>query len=456
MDIEQLVKRQKSFFRKGHTHSYAFRIKMLERLERTIKLHEKAIMSALRRDLHKSATESYMTEVGMTLSEISYVRRHLKEWMKPARVKTPLAQFPSVSFTVSEPYGAVLIMSPWNYPFLLSMDPLVGAIAGGNCAIVKPSAYAPATSSVIRKIVEEAFPPEYVAVVEGGRDENEALLEQRFDYIFFTGSVQVGKLVMEKASANLTPVTLELGGKSPCIVDRTADIELAAKRIVFGKFVNSGQTCVAPDYVLIQEEVQEEFIAAAKRWIHRMLGKNPLDNRDYPRIVNQKHFHRVCGLMKSGVVAEGGTTNPETLQIAPTILRDVNWEDAVMQEEIFGPVLPVLSFADIDQAIEAVRVREKPLALYLFTGSRKVEQKVLETVSFGGGCINDTLIHLATPYMGFGGVGNSGMGSYHGQESFRTFTHRKSIVKKSTVLDLPFRYHPYSGTKDKLIRLFLK
>ena len=347
-------------------------------------------------------------------------------------------------------------MSPWNYPFMLCMEPLIGAIAAGNCCVLKPSAYAPATSSVIQTVIRDAFPGKYVAVVEGGRKENTELLEQRFDYIFFTGGVTVGKLVMEKASRYLTPVTLELGGKSPCIVTDKAKLSLAAKRMVFGKFLNSGQTCVAPDYALVDEKVKEEFLSWVVYWIGKMLGKEPLDNPDYPKMINEKHYHRVMGLLAGAHVCCGGYGHEETLQITPTVLENVRWEDPVMQEEIFGPVLPVLTFRSLEEAIAQVKKREKPLALYLFTEDKKEQKKVLKSISFGGGCINDTIIHLATSRLGFGGVGNSGMGSYHGKLSFETFSHTKSIVNKSTWLDLPFRYMPYNATKEKLIRLFLR
>ncbi len=456
MKIEKIVERQREFFRTDKTKDLRFRLEALERLEASIKLHEEELNRALKKDLNKSVLESYMTEVGMTLAELSYVKKHLPLWNMKRYVATPLAQFYASSYTVAEPYGVVLVMAPWNYPFMLSMEPLIGAIAAGNCCVVKPSAYAPAVSAVIQTVVREAFPGKYVAVVEGGRKENTELLDQRFDYIFFTGGVTVGKLVMEKASRNLTPVTLELGGKSPCIVTQHAKLSLAAKRLVFGKFLNSGQTCVAPDYALVDERVKEKFLSCLVYWIEKMMGKEPLENPDYPRMINEKHYQRVLGLVKGEKISCGGYGNPQTLQITPTILEDVSWDAPVMQEEIFGPVLPVITYRTLDEAIKKVREREKPLALYLFTEDGKEQREVQKSLSFGGGCINDTIIHLATSRMGFGGVGNSGMGSYHGKESFETFSHRKSIVKKSTWMDLPFRYMPYTKTKEKLIRLFLR
>ena len=392
----------------------------------------------------------------MTLAELSYVDRHLGRWMRDRRVLTPLAQFHAKSFTAADPYGVVLIMSPWNYPFMLTMEPLIGAIAAGNCCVVKPSAYSPATSAVIRDILAACFPPEYVSVVEGGRAENQALLDQKFDSMFVTGGVSVGRAVMTKAAAHLTPVTLELGGKSPCVVDATAKLDLAAKRLVFGKLLNCGQTCVAPDYLLIDRRVKEEFLACVKKWMSAMYGAEPLDNEGYVRMVNQKHFTRVMGLIDPAKVVYGGRGDPDTLKIQPTILDNVSPEDAVMQEEIFGPLLPVLTYDSLDEAVTFINSRPHPLALYLFSQDRAVQERFLRQVPFGGGCINDTIIHLATSRMGFGGVGGSGMGSYHGRESFDTFSHRKSIVKKSTWLDLPIRYAPYSQAKEKLLRMFLR
>ena len=456
MDIQALVTAQRAYFNTGATLPLSARRAALQRLREAITAHERDITAALRSDLNKSPTESYMCEIGMTLSELRFVERHLDGWARDRRHLTPLAQFPAKSLTVSEPYGVVLIMSPWNYPFLLTVEPLIGAIAAGNCCVVKPSAYSPATSAVLRDILAECFPPEFVAVVEGGRAENQALLDQKFDYIFFTGGVEVGKEVMSKAAKHLTPVTLELGGKSPCIVDRTARLDLAAKRIVFGKLLNCGQTCVAPDYLLIDRRVKDRFLEYVKRWITVMYGQNPLDNDGYVRMVNRKHFDRVMGLIDPAKVVFGGRGDPETLKIQPTVLDNVSPEDPVMQEEIFGPVLPVLTFDQIGEALDFVNARPRPLALYLFSQEKSTQERFLRRTSFGGGCINDTVIHLATSRMGFGGVGASGMGSYHGRDSFETFSHRKSVVKKSTLLDLPVRYAPYSPGKDRLLRLFLR
>lgn len=455
-DIERLVCRQRKFFRQGKTFEVAYRRQALKRLYRAIEKYETRICSAMYCDLGKSEMEARMCEIRLTLSELSYVDRHVEKWAAQKPVPTPLGNFPAKSFTVQEPYGVVLVMAPWNYPFLLCMEPLIGAVAAGNCCIVKPSAYAPATSRIVARIIREVFEEGHAAVVEGGRAQNQELLEQRFDYIFFTGSVSVGKLVMEKAARHLTPVSLELGGKSPCIVDSTADLKVAARRLAFGKFLNCGQTCVAPDYLLIDEKVKEEFLGILTDTIREMYGEKPLENEDYGNIVNRKHFERILGLMDRSRIIYGGACDAENLHIEPTIMDGVKPADAVMGEEIFGPLLPVLTFRDIRAAEDFVRGREKPLALYLFTSDKTTEQRFLKYVSFGGGCINDTVIHLATSHMGFGGVGSSGMGSYHGKKSFDTFSHEKSMVKKYTWLDLPIRYQPYRSWKEKVLKMVLR
>ncbi len=456
MEISNLVEKQRKYFAAGATKNMDTRIWVLKKLHRAIRSHQSELAQAMRTDLGKSASESYMCEIGLTLSELSFQIRHLKKWARPKRHMTDLANFHGRSFSLREPYGCVLVMSPWNYPFLLCMEPLIGAIAAGNCCILKPSAYSPATSAAIKALIQEVFPEEYAAVIEGGRAENSALLEERFDYIFFTGGVTVGKLVMEKAAVHLTPVTLELGGKSPCIVDKTSDLKLAAARIAFGKYLNCGQTCVAPDYLLIHRSVKEAFLDHLSRMITEMYGSHPLDNPDYGKIINQKHFQRLVNLMTPEKVIYGGATDPASLRIAPAIMDHVTREDAVMQEEIFGPILPVIAFDDIEEAFRFVLEGEKPLAAYLFTGDKKTEKHFLDRISFGGGCINDTVVHLATSRMGFGGVGCSGMGSYHERRSFETFTHEKNILKKYGWIDLPLRYQPHGKTKDKIIRMFLK
>lgn len=455
MEIETLVARQRAFFTQNTTLPLEFRREALDRLERAIVQREGEINDALRADLGKSASESYMSEVGMTLSELRFMRGHLRAFARKRRVLTPLAQFHASSYTVRDPYGVVLIMSPWNYPFMLTMEPLVGALAAGNCCVVKPSAYAPATSAIIGKLIADCFPPEHVCVVEGGRAENQALLHQTFDYIFFTGGVTVGREVMRCASEHLTPVTLELGGKSPCIVDSTAKVKLAARRIAFGKLLNCGQTCVAPDYLLADRRIADELIACLGREFGRM-APDALHNDSYVHMVNRKHFDRVMGLIDPEKAVLGGHGDAQTLRIEPTILRGVSTEDPVMQEEIFGPVLPVLTYDTLDEAIDFVRSRPHPLALYFFSEDKAAQRRILRETAFGGGCINDTIIHLATSRMGFGGVGQSGMGSYHGKKSFDTFSHEKSIVDKKTWMDMPVRYMPYTRFKDGLLRIFLR
>jgi aldehyde dehydrogenase (NAD+) len=455
MDIEKLVSTQKNFFFEGSTKEVKTRINYLKRLYKEIVDSEPEILKALEKDLGKSVTEAYMCEIGMTLSELSFQIKHIKKWSKPKTHPTALANFHGKSFTIREPYGCVLVMSPWNYPFMLSMEPLIGAVAAGNCCIVKPSAYSPATSAVINKIITNVFPAEYVAVVEGGRNENSQLLNQRFDYIFFTGSVNVGKEVMASASKNLTPVTLELGGKSPCIVDENCNIKLAATRIVFGKYLNCGQTCVAPDYILVHQKIKSQFILEVKNQISKMYTEDPLTNASYGKIINEKHFERIISLLDKDKIIVGGNYNKETLQIAPTVMDNITLDDPVMGQEIFGPIMPLITYNSIEEADAYISSMEKPLALYIFSNSKNFQKHFLNKFSYGGGCINDTIIHLATSHMPFGGVGNSGMGSYHGKYSFDTFTHEKSIIKKYCWMDLPIRYQPYKSIYLKLIRLFL-
>ncbi len=456
MSIQETVERCRAYFSTGATIPVEARIEALRALERSIVAHEDDINAALYKDLGKSATESYMCEVGLTLAELRYQLRHVRRWARRHRKPTGLANFHATSFTVAEPYGVALIMSPWNYPFMLTMEPLAGAIAAGNTCVLKPSAYSPATSAVIRQVVAEALPAEYVAVVEGGRAENAELLDQTFDYIFFTGGVTVGKLVMSKASEHLTPVTLELGGKSPCIIAADANLRVAAARVVFGKYLNCGQTCVAPDYVLVDERVHDAFLTEVIKQIGQMLGERPLENPAWGKIINKKHFDRLSGLIDPAKVVWGGGSDAQTLQIEPTVMDGVTAEDAVMGEEIFGPIMPLITYKTIEEAEAFIKARPKPLALYLFMQSKALEDRFLRHVPFGGGCVNDTVLHLATSAMGFGGVGASGMGSYHGIYSFRTFSHEKSVLKKYNWIDMPLRYQPYAAWKDKVIRLFLR
>ena len=455
--IKFLLDRQRTYYASGATVPVAFRIRQLKKLYAAVKKYEAEVNDALKADLGKSHYEGFMCESGLVLAEISYMIRHVKRFAKRKTVHTPLAQFASHSYRQPVPYGNTLIMSPWNYPFLLTIDPLADAIAAGNTAIVKPSAYSPATGRIVEKIITECFAPEYVAVVTGGRAENAALLEQKFDFIFFTGSQAVGREVLRRAAEHLTPVVLELGGKSPCIVDASANISLAAKRIVWGKYLNCGQTCVAPDYILCESSIKDAFVAEVIRQIRQQFGDDPLKNRDYGRIVNKKHFDRLCGLIDRSKVVFGGTANPETCRIAPTVMDHVTFDDAVMGEEIFGPIMPILTFDDFDALMTELKGRDKPLALYIFSGDRERIRRVTTELSYGGGCVNDVIIHLATSEMGFGGVGESGMGGYHGKAGFDAFSHEKSIVDKKTWMDLPMRYQPF-GSKlyETLLHMFLR
>ena len=457
MNIDKILEKQQEYFKTGETLPVKFRIEQLKKLKRTIIEKEDKIADALKSDLGKGSYESYMCEIGMVLSELSYMIKHTKKFAKKKRVHTPLAQFHSVSYRQPGPYGNVLIMSPWNYPFLLTIDPLVNAIAAGNTIVVKPSAYSPATGNIVKEIIEECFDAKYVAVVMGGRKENETLLDKKFNMIFFTGSQSVGKEVLRRASEKIIPVVLELGGKSPCIVDNTAKLKLVAKRIVFGKYLNCGQTCVAPDYIICDEIIKDDLVKEIKKQIELQYSKNPLKNKDYGHIINEKHFERLSGLINKKKVVCGGKTNKETLQIEPTVMDKVTWKDAVMEDEIFGPILPILTYKKIEDVVDMLGDSPKPLALYMFSNDKKNIKYVTERCSYGGGCINDTIIHLATSEMGFGGVGESGMGSYHGKIGFDAFSHTKSIVDKKTWLDLPMRYQPYTNKfYKKLLRMFLK
>ena len=454
MDIHEIVESEKHFFRTGVTRGVDFRIDMLKKFRKAIIENDELISAALKADLNKQPFESYMCETGLLLEEINFHIKRLKKWSKTRRVKSGIGQLPGRSYVCPEPYGVVLIMAPWNYPVQLCLMPLVGAISAGNCAVVKPSAYAPESSRVISKLIESAFPTGFVTAVEGGRDANKALLDEPFDYIFFTGSVAVGKTVMEAAAKRLTPVTLELGGKSPIIVDETANLPLAARRIAFGKVLNAGQTCVAPDYLMIEKSVEAPFIEEYKKALADFFPDG--DMSGMVRIINDKHFERVCNILdNSGNIAIGGARDAETRFIEPAVLTDVPIDSPAMQQEIFGPVLPVLPYEKLDDCIDFIRSRPKPLALYIFSENKMNQEKVLNSCSFGGGCINDTVIHLASSHMSFGGVGESGMGSYHGRKSFDTFTHYRSILKQGK-LDVKLRYFPYKSGKEKIIRMILK
>lgn len=456
-EIVSVLESQRKHFNAGATLPVAFRIAMLKRLYAAVQSRRDEILAALTADLGKSGYEGFMCEVGLSLTEISYMIRHVKKFAAEKTVRTPLAQFASRSYQKPVPYGTVLVMSPWNYPFLLAVEPLANALAAGNTVVLKPSAYSPATSAVIARLVAETFPPELVAVVTGGRQENAALLKQKFDLIFFTGSQAVGREVLRSAAENLTPAVLELGGKSPCIVDETAKIRLAARRIVFGKYLNCGQTCVAPDFILCHASVKDQFVAAVKEEISRQYGGNPLENPDYGRIVNEKHFRRLLSLIQRDKVVVGGRCDAATCRIEPTVLDKVDWTDAVMQEEIFGPIMPILSYEGLEEVIARLQGLPKPLALYLFSENRSAINAVTSRISYGGGCVNDTVIHLATSEMAFGGVGESGMGGYHGKSGFEAFSHTKSMVDKKTWIDLPVRYQPYKrGLYGRLLDLLLR
>ncbi len=455
-EIKALVEKQHAFFNTGATLAPSYRINALKRLRAALDEMEPEINAAIKLDLGKSAFESYMCETGMTRAEVSWMIKHTRALSRERHVATPIAQLASRSFRKPSPMGVVLIMSPWNYPLMLALEPLTDAIAAGNTVILKPSAYSPNVSAVLEKLIKKVFSEEYVAIVTGGRAENQALLDERFDKIFFTGSQAVGKEVMAKASRYLTPVVLELGGKSPCIIDETANIKLSARRIVFGKFLNCGQTCVAPDYFLVDSKIHDKLVEELKKEIVRQFGASPLDNENYGKIINQKHFDRVCGLMQSGTIVHGGKTDATSLRIEPTILDNVSWKDPVMQEEIFGPLLPIITFNSLGEVIDNINSHAKPLALYIFSSSKANQRRILSSCAFGGGCINDTIIHLATSNMPFGGVGESGMGGYHGKVGFETFSHLKSIVDKKTWMDLPMRYQPYRNIMEKMIRLFLR
>ena len=455
MNIPEILKKQKMFFESGFTLNTKVRLNKLKTLYQEIKNHLPEIHQALKQDLGKSDTESYMCETGLVLNEISYLMKHLKHFSKPKYVLTPLAQTLSTSYRLPSPYGNVLIISPWNYPFLLSVGPLVDAIAAGNTAIIKLSEYSTYTNHIIAKIINIVFAPEYVSISPSGMNVNESLMESNFNYIFFTGSKQVGKIIYQKAAQNLIPVTLELGGKSPCIIDETANIKLAAKRIVWGKFLNCGQTCVAPDYIFCSKKIHDQLITEIKYQIAKQFSNDPINNPSYGKIINEKHFKRIINLIDQKKVIYGGKINDDLLKIEPTIIDQVTTDDLIMQEEIFGPLLPIITYKEINEVIQYVQSHDSPLALYIFSSNHKLIKQLSRTIKYGGGCINDVVIHLATPYMPFGGVGGSGIGSYHGKAGFETFTHYKSIVKKSTLLDLPMRYQPFRKIYQALIKLFL-
>lgn len=455
--IEQKFYDSKAFFNTQQTKDISFRKERLKKLSKAIKSYESDILEALYTDLGKNKVEAYATEIGITLKSIKNARKELKNWTKTKNVDTPLYLFPTKSYIKKEPYGTVLIIAPFNYPFQLVFEPLIGAIAAGNTAIIKPSELTPNVARVIKRLINETFDANYIEVIEGGIEETQTLIHLPFDYVFFTGSENVGKIVYQAASENLVPVTLEMGGKSPVIVDETANIKVASERICFGKFTNAGQTCVAPDYILVHESVKDDLITALSKTLREFYGQNIQQSPDYGRIVNLKHYHRLTSLLNSAQmnIVFGGHSDEDERYIEPTLLDHVTSDSAIMQEEIFGPILPILTYQSLDEAIAFIHQRPKPLSLYLFSEDENATQRVINELSFGGGAINDTLMHLANPKLPFGGVGASGMGRYHGKYSFDTFTHEKSYIFKSTRLESGVHLPPYKG-KFKYIKAFFK
>ena len=455
-EILMQIRKQKEMMPNGPFKSVKERIRALKLLKQNIKEMKDEIYDALKKDLNKSEPEAYMTEVGLVLSELNYMIKHCKRFAKPKRVLMPAAQFPSKGFKVPCAYGSVLIISPWNYPFMLSIEPMVDAIAAGNSVVIKPSATSANVQMVVEKLIKKTFRPEEVFVVVGNRSESDFLLDQDFDYIFFTGSTRVGKTIMQKAADKFIPVTLEMGGKSPCIVDETANIELSARRIVFGKFLNCGQTCVAPDYVFCDNKIKARLVEEIKKQIVVQYGVDALRNENYPKLINKKQFDWVKSLITKENLLFGGKFNENTLKIEPTLVNST-FDDESMQEEIFGPVLPIVGFDSLDEVVAKINSRHKPLAFYVFSSSKRNQEKLISSCDFGGGCINDCVIHLATPKLGFGGIKESGVGgAYHGKAGFDTFSHYKSIVDKKMWLDLPMRYQPIGRVKYYFIKKFLK
>ncbi|HII4441474.1 TPA: aldehyde dehydrogenase [Clostridium perfringens] len=455
--LKEKINKQREYFSTGETKDINFRIEKLKKLRDVLKSEEEKVFEALKKDLMKSSFESYVTEVAMVYDEINMHIKNIKKWSKKRRVKTPLVQFPAKSFIQLEPYGVVLIIGPFNYPFMLTMDPLIGAIAAGNTAVIKPSESAPETSKILKEILEKVFDEKYVLHVnpERGKEVVEELLKEKFDYIFFTGSATVGKIVMKAASQYLTPVTLELGGKSPCIIDKDCKVELGARRIVWGKLMNSGQTCVAPDYLYVHKDIEEEFIKKLEEEIKNQFGDNPLESKDYSKMVNEREFNRVLSYIDKEKLVFGGNYNRKTFQIEPTILKNITWDDPVMEREIFGPIFPILTFENLDEVIRVVNSKDKPLALYYFSEDKNKIEKVLNSTSSGGVTINDTLVHVSSSYLPFGGVGNSGMGEYHGKYSFDLFSNKKGVMNRKTFLDLKIRYAPFQN-KLTIVKKIMK
>ena len=452
--LKEILDKQRRFFATGKTKNLDFRIAQLEILREAIISREPQIMEALKKDLNKDAFDSYTTEIGMVLNELTMIKKNLAKWDKPKKKRTPLIHFPASSHIYNDPYGLALIISPWNYPFQLAFAPLIGAVAAGNCAVLKPSEFSYHTSLVIESLVKECFDEEYITVICGEKEVTQKLLEEKFNYIFFTGSVPVGRIIMSAAAKHLTPVTLELGGKSPCIVDETADLALTAKRIVWGKFMNAGQICVAPDYILVDQRVKKSLIGEMKKVIVDFYGKDPHLGEKYPKIINEKQYQRLVDMLVDQDIIWGGGSNKEALKIEPTLVDNLTWDNPLMEDEIFGPILPILEFQDMEEVVAMVNQHPKPLALYLFTKSKRAEELILRNISFGGGCINDVVMYLVNFHLPFGGVGDSGMGAYHGKYSYETFSHQKSILKKSNILDIPLRYP--TNKNLGLAKIFMK
>lgn len=455
--METILGKQKEFFFNNNTIDINFRLENLKKLKRVLKDNEDVLLKALKKDLGKSYFEGYATELGMVYEEINQAIKNLKKWSKVEKVRSSIIYFPNKSYIYKEPYGVVLIIGPFNYPFQLVISPLIGAISAGNCAMIKPSEYSKHTSKLIEEIINNNFDERYIKVVEPleGKRVVSELLDLNFDYIFFTGSIRVGKIVMSKAAEKLIPVTLELGGKSPCIVDKDADIKKSAKRIVWGKFLNAGQTCVAPDYLYVHKEIKEQFLSELVKEIRIQFGENHKNNDDYPRVIREEEVDRLSKYIKEGKIHYGGEIIKSERYISPTILTEIKEGSKILEEEIFGPILPVYEFENLDYVLGKIKKGDKPLALYYFSESKEKIDKVLKGSSSGGVTINDTIIHIASSYLPFGGVGSSGMGSYHGKASYDTFTHRKSVLKRGTYIEFPFRFPPYKNRLG-LIKKILK
>ncbi len=451
-EMQNRLQQMRQYFNSQRTKDVSFRIQSLQTLYKQIKLHEQDIIQALHEDLHKSPFEAFSTEIGLVLKEIKHHIKHIKQWQRPEKKLTPFLFFPSKSNILKEPYGLALIIAPWNYPFQLLFSPLVGAISAGNCVVLKTSPSAPATAKVMDSIISACYSPDYVSIFHGNREMNQLLLSQRFDYIFYTGSPAVGKVVMKAAAEHLTPITLELGGKSPCIVDKNADIRTAARRIMWGKTINAGQTCIAPDYLFVHKSIKNTFITALQEAVHMMFGDNPQAAPDYPRIVSPTAMQRLIGYIDKGNIVFGGRYDLADKYIEPTVVDNLTADAGLLSEEIFGPIFPLMTFDDIQEVITYINEREKPLALYFFSKDKQAVHKILGQTSSGGICINDTIIHVANHRLPFGGVGNSGMGAYHGKYSFDTFTHKKATVVSSFSVDFPIKYPPYKGKLDKFKR----